>query len=130
MTDPFGGVRMKFLIVDDSARMRRCIIDSLPATVEKVECASGQEALAAFVQHQPDWVLMDIEMKPIDGLMAANQIRAHRPEAKIIFVTSYDQPRYRQAAAQLKVEGYVLKENLEQINQIIAANAAQARNLL
>ena|ERR1051325_4842036 len=113
--------KLKFLIVDDSARMRRCIIDFLPATVETVECQNGDKALAAFVKHQPDWVLMDIEMKLVDGLAAARQIRADWPKAKIIFVTSYDQPRYRQAAAQLKVEGYVLKDNLEQINQIIGS---------
>lgn len=110
---------MKFLIVDDSAQMRRCIKDSLPASVEKVECQSGDEALAAFMEHRPDWVLMDIEMKPVDGLAAARQIRTDWPEAKIIFVTSYDQPRYREVAAQLKVEGFVLKDNLEQINQIV-----------
>jgi DNA-binding NarL/FixJ family response regulator len=110
---------MKFLIVDDSAYMRRCIKDFLPATVEKVECQSGNKALAAFVEHRPDWVLMDIEMKPVDGLTAARQIRADWPTARIIFVTSYDEPRYREAAAELKVEGYVLKDNLEQINQIV-----------
>ena len=111
---------MKFLIVDDSAQMRRCIKDSLPSTVEKVECQNGDKALAAFVEHRPDWVLMDIEMKPIDGLAATRQIKAHWPEAKVIFVTSHDEPRFRDAASQLKVEGYVLKENLEQINQIVA----------
>lgn len=112
---------MKFLIVDDSAQMRRCIMDVLPANVEKVGCPGGREALAAFAQHQPDWVLMDIEMRPIDGLMATQQIRADWPEAKIIFVTSYDQPRYRQAATELKANGYVLKDNLDQINQIVTA---------
>jgi DNA-binding NarL/FixJ family response regulator len=115
--------RLKFLIVDDSARMRRCIVDFLPATVEKIECANGDKALAAFVKHQPDWVLMDIEMKPMDGLTAAGQIRAEWPKAKIIFVTSYDQPRFRDAASQLKVEGYVLKDNLEQINHIVGGHS-------
>jgi DNA-binding NarL/FixJ family response regulator len=112
---------MKFLIVDDSAQMRRCIKDFLPAAIEKVECGNGQEALAAFAQHRPDWVLMDIEMKPVDGLAAARQIRTQWPQARIIFVTSHDQPRFREAASQLKVEGYVLKDNLDQINQIVAA---------
>ena len=114
---------MKFLIVDDSAQMRRCIRESLPAAVEKVECRDGQQAILAFAEHQPDWVLMDIEMKPLDGLSAARQIRADWPKARIIFVTSYDQPRFREAAAQLKVEGFVLKDNLDQINQIVAAKA-------
>jgi CheY-like chemotaxis protein len=115
---------MKFLIVDDSADMRRCIKEYLPDSVEKVECRDGLEAIAAFADHRPDWVLMDIEMKPLDGLAAAGQIRTQWPEAKIIFVTSHDEPRFREAALQLKVEGYVLKDNLEQINQIIGAHSA------
>ncbi len=118
---------MKFLIVDDSAKMRRCIKDSLAAAVETVECRDGQEAIAAFAKYQPDWVLMDIEMKPVDGLMAAKQIRTDWPKAKIIFVTSYDQPRFREAAAQLKVEGFVLKDNLEQINQIVGKSSKSAK---
>jgi two-component system chemotaxis response regulator CheY len=110
---------MKFLIVDDSADMRRCIKEYLPKIVETVECHDGLEAIAAFAEHRPDWVLMDIEMKPLDGLAATRQIRTRWPQARIIFVTSHDEPRFRDAASQLKVEGYVLKENLDQINQIV-----------
>ena len=122
---------MKFLIVDDSAAMRRCIKELLPATAQAVECRDGSEALLAFAAHLPDWVLMDVHMKPMDGLSAAEKLRAVWPQAKIIFVTSYDEPRYREAAAQLKVEGYVLKDNLEQINQIVgAASAAKPTPLL
>ena len=114
---------MKMLIVDDSAAMRRCIRDLLPVADEKIECSDGREALLAFATHHPDWVLMDIEMKELDGLSAARQMIADWPEAKIIFVTSHDRSRFREAASQLKVEGFVLKENLEQINQIVRGNA-------
>ena len=114
---------MKFLIVDDSLAMRRCIKDLLPATDETLECSNGAEAVRAFASYRPDWVLMDIEMKPVDGLAAARQIKTDWPEARIIFVTSYDQPRFREAASQLKADGYVLKENLEQINQIVGASS-------
>jgi len=59
------------------------------------------------------------DQTPLDGLAATRQIRTRWPEARIIFVTSHDEPRFRDAASQLKVEGYVLKENLDQINQIV-----------
>ena len=121
---------MKFLIADDSAPMRRCIKDSLAATAETIECGDGQQALAAYAEHQPDWVLMDVEMKPLDGLSAARQIKAGWPQAKIIFVTSYDQPRYRQAAAQIGAEGYVLKDNLDQINRIVAGRFPSEKNAI
>jgi len=110
---------MKLLIVDDSAAMRRCIRDLLLDADEKFECSDGSEAVRAFALHKPDWVLMDIEMNELDGLGAARQIMADWPEARIIFVTSHDRPRFREAASQLNVHGYVLKDRLEDINQII-----------
>ena len=114
---------MKMLIVDDSATMRRCIRRILPAADEKLECSDGREAVRAFAKHQPDWVLMDIEMKDVDGLSAARQIKADWPDARIIFVTAHDKARYRDAALQLKVEGYVLKDDLDEINQIVGGKA-------
>ena len=110
---------MKLLIVDDSAAMRRCICDLVPDAAEKFECSDGSEAVRAFALHQPDWVLMDIEMKELDGLSAARQILSDWPKARIIFVTSHDRPRFREAAARLHAAGYVLKDRLEDIKQII-----------
>ena len=105
--------------------MRRCIRKLLPVGAQVFECSDGEDALQAYTSHRPDWVLMDINMKVVDGLTAAGLILARWPAAKIIFVTSHDLPRFRQAALQLKVEGYVLKDNLDQINQIVAVNAAK-----
>jgi len=98
--------------------MRRCIKDILSATEKTFECGDGLEAIRLFEVHQPDWVLMDIEMQPLDGLSAARQIRARWPKARIVFVTSHDDPRFREAASQLQA-GFVVKDHLELINQII-----------
>jgi DNA-binding NarL/FixJ family response regulator len=116
-------VLMKLLIVDDSAAMRRCIRDLFLDADETFECSDGNQALRAFASHQPDWVLMDIEMKELDGLSAARQIMLHWPKARIIFVTSHDRPRFREAAKQLQAAGYVLKDRLEDINQIIGRDS-------
>ena len=115
---------MKMLIVDDSAAMRRCIRKILPAADEKLECSDGREAVRAFAKHQPDWVLMDIDMKELDGLSAARQIKKDWPDARIIFVTAHDKRRFRDAASQLKVDGYVLKDDLEEINEIVARSSS------
>lgn len=112
---------MKLLIVDDSAPMRRVIRAVLPVTHETIECEDGDAAVAAFNTYQPDWVLMDIEMKPLDGFGAAELIKKKSPDAKIIFVTANDGPRLRMTASRLDAKGFVLKDNLEEINRIIAA---------
>ncbi len=104
---------MNLLIVEDNERMRRTIKSLIGDLITQFyECSDGSQALAAYAEHQPDWVLMDIEMEPIDGLTATRQIKAAYPDARIIMVTNYDEPALREAARAAGACAYVLKENL------------------
>ena len=59
------------LIVDNSKSIRRMIRLILKDLVGDIhECGDGCEALAAYPEHLPDWVLVDIRMKQTDGLGA------------------------------------------------------------
>ncbi len=81
---------MSFLIVEDNENMRRVIrsvLSEFPGDVH--ECADGSEALAAYAAHLPDWVLMDLKMKYVDGFAATGQITSVFPNAKVIIVTDY-----------------------------------------
>src|SRR5215467_12111504 len=98
---------MTVLIVEDSEPMRRTIKSFIGDLAEQVyECADGRDALAAFARHHPDWVLMDIKMRDVDGLAAARQIKSAFPEARIVMVTSYDQPSFRDEARQAGAYAY------------------------
>jgi CheY-like chemotaxis protein len=111
---------MNILIVEDSQAMRRMIRNVICAQADQChECSDGSEALAAYTRHLPDWVLMDIEMKTMDGIAATEQIRATFPEAKIVIVTNYDDADLRQAALAAGASGYVLKENLLEIRRLL-----------
>jgi CheY-like chemotaxis protein len=88
-------------------------------TEDFAECEDGTEALDAYQQCQPDWVLMDIKMKVMDGLAATRQIKAAYPEARIIIVTGYDDARLRAAAQKAGACGYVHKENLLELRQML-----------
>ena len=83
------------------------------------ECADGAQALEAYRQYRPDWVLMDIKMEKMDGLMATRQIKAAFPEARIIIVTGYDEPKLREAANTAGASAYVHKENLLELRKIL-----------
>jgi DNA-binding NarL/FixJ family response regulator len=119
---------MKVLIADDSAAMRQCIKQMLLHADETLECNNGREAVRISAVEQPDWVLLDIEMPELDGLSAAREIKANWPEARILFVTAHDERRFRAAAAQMGAKGYVLKEHLEEINQIVGAAPSDRRS--
>jgi DNA-binding NarL/FixJ family response regulator len=68
---------------------------------------------------QPDFITMDIRMPGMAGFDAARVLHRVCATAKIIIVTSYDQPDFRRAAAHAGVAGYVIKENLSDLPQVI-----------
>jgi CheY-like chemotaxis protein len=108
------------LIVEDSEPMRR-MIKSLVADLADViyECDSGADVLGIYQAHQPDWVLMDIQMEPVDGLTATREIKAAFPDVKVMMITNYGDPQMREAARLAGASEYVVKENLLDIRRIL-----------
>jgi DNA-binding NarL/FixJ family response regulator len=110
----------RVLIVDDSQPLRELIKITLAGVAEIVgECADGADALAAYTRLQPDWVLMDIAMKDVDGIAATRQIIAADPKARVLIVTDYNDDELRRAAKEAGARKYVVKENLLLILEII-----------
>ncbi|MDQ3652901.1 MAG: response regulator [Acidobacteriota bacterium] len=111
---------MKLLIVEDNQQMRRLIASIVSDLAEEIsECSDGSQALAAYTEQQPDWVLIDIRMQEMDGIAATVQIKSAFPEAHIMIVTDYDDARLREAADVAGACAYVLKENLSAMRNII-----------
>lgn len=118
---------MKLLIVDDSPAMRRTIKSLLADCVQEFyECSDGGEALAAYSRNRPDWVLMDVRMKYVNGIQATEQLKALFPEAKVVIVTDYDDPKLREAAYRAGACHYVLKRRLFDVCQILITDAASS----
>ncbi len=115
---------MTILLVDDNQAFRaflhRFINRSINPRAEIRECADGSTAVTLYREHRPDWVLMDITMDTMDGLTAAKQIRAAYPQARIVMLTQYNEQVYRDAAAEIGVNGFVLKEHIEELRVLLA----------
>ena len=113
---------MKVMIVDDYSDMRRLLHmivsgRSVGAT-EIIECSSGLEAEEQYTLHRPDFVLLDVQLKDINGFVVAENIYKLDPDAKIIFVTSFNTPAFRAKAEQLNAKGFVSKDNLSELKNI------------
>lgn len=107
---------MKIMIVDDNAGMREMIRDIVCRTSDEVvECSDGGTAVTEFGRFRPDTVLMDIEMKGMDGFTAAGHITNIDPAARIIFVTSHNTSAFRTKAKLLHVTGFVCKDRLSDL---------------
>lgn len=118
---------MNFLIVEDNHNMRR-MLRSIVAEFagETHECADGSGALAAYAEHRPDWVLMDIKMAGMDGITATRQITRTFPGARVMVVSDYDDRELRAAAREAGACEYVAKENLHDLCRILRARAEGA----
>jgi len=111
---------MTILIVEDNEPMRQMIKELLGDLTEAfTECADGAQALAAYRRYRPDWVLMDIKLEEMDGLLATRQIKAAFPEARVVIVTGHDDARLREAAHSAGACAYVNKENLLELRQVL-----------
>lgn len=110
------------LIADDNARMREAIRTMLAESGQEfLECSSGEEAVKLYFRHRPDWVLMDIRMKPMDGIAATRALKATDPAARVVIVTNYSDPQLRADAKEAGAQGYVLKDDLSELLNIITA---------
>ena len=109
------------MIVEDNKEMRRLIrslIEDMAETID--ECADGSEAVRAYAEFKPDWVLMEKKMAVMDGIAATGKIKASHPEARIVIVTDYDDKQLREAALGAGASAYVLKENLFEIRRLLS----------
>ena len=112
---------MKVMIVDDNAQMRGLIRTLLEGVAsEFVECADGREAVDVFGTEQPDWAVMDVAMKEMDGLTATRLITSKFPGSHIMVVTQHNHPKLHERAREAGAEGFLLKENLLELRSLLA----------
>ena len=109
-----GHVACSILVVDDHEPLRRSVVTWLEyrfpgCSVLGVE--SAEEALA--LPDRPDIVLMDINLRGIDGLEATSLIKAAAPETSVVMLTMHDTPHHRRAAEKAGASGYIAKRDLE-----------------
>jgi len=105
---------IKVLLVDDHKIVRqgvRAFLHTLADIQVIAEADSGRAAMTAVDEHQPDVVLMDLEMPgDLDGIAATRQIRKLRPQSQVIVVTSHQQDEYIFPAVRAGAISYLLKD--------------------
>ncbi|NUN69643.1 MAG: response regulator transcription factor [Bacteroidetes bacterium] len=111
---------MRLMIVDDNAGMREMVRDAICTSEDTVmECADGTDAVLHYDTFKPAVVLMDVEMRYMDGFTAAERILSIDPAARIIFVSSHNTSAFRLKANRLRAAGFVSKENLSELQNLI-----------
>ncbi|MEG4225514.1 response regulator transcription factor [Microcoleus sp. N9_B2] len=123
-TQPKTNQLKTILIVEDDPMMQlglKHILNQQPHLTVVAQAVNGNEAVSVALQHQPDIVLMDIDLPGIDGIAAAQQIRAALPHTRILMLTHHSNPTQVMAALSSGAHGYCVKgTNAEQLLLAIA----------
>ena len=77
----------KILIVDDALDIRELLGSILRTTYETATADNGAALKQAFLEPQPDVVLLDIKLPDADGLDLLPQIKKQWPETEVIVLT-------------------------------------------
>lgn len=115
---------MRTVIVDDDNLVAISLKTILEADkdIEVVATGNdGKEAVELYSRYQPEVLLMDIQMKEMSGLEAAEQILQNYPQAKILFLTTFSDDEYIVKALNIGAKGYILKQDFEGIVPAIRA---------
>jgi DNA-binding NarL/FixJ family response regulator len=119
--------RIKVVLVDDHQLVRqtwKLVLERHERIHIIAECSSGAEAIDIAINLQPDVMLMDINMSPVNGFEATRKIMKHNPDIKIIGVSINNQPTYAKNLMQLGARGYVTKNSSkeEMVEAILLVN--------
>ena len=113
---------IRILLADDHTVMRnglRLLLERQPNLSVVGEASDGRETVRAAESFSPDVVVMDIAMPNLNGIEAARQITAARPETAIVILSMHSDESYVIRALKAGARAYLLKDSAE--GDLIAA---------
>jgi DNA-binding NarL/FixJ family response regulator len=122
---------IRVLIADDHPLVRQGLHAALapvPEVEVVAEAATGSAAIREAVLHQPEVVVMDLQMPDLNGIDATRELARAVPSAAVLVLTMFDDDDWVFAAMRAGARGYVLKgaEQQEIARAIMAVAAGEA----
>ena len=99
-------------IVEDNKTIRESLAEFVQTDSEcrcVCACATGEDALKIIPKHNPDIVLMDVQLPNMSGIECCAQLKELLPSAQIIMVTVYEDTERIFKALRAGACGYLLK---------------------
>jgi two-component system response regulator DevR len=106
-------MNLRIVLVDDHEIVRlglKSLLSRYPQFEVVAEASDAQEALEKTLYFEPDVVVMDIRLPGRSGIEATQDILRHRPQTKVIILTSYAEDDVLFDAIAAGAAGYVLKQ--------------------
>jgi DNA-binding NarL/FixJ family response regulator len=104
---------IRVLIADDHP-LARAGLEQLLGALDDITLVGaaqgGREAVQLAAEHEPDVVLMDLEMPDMDGIESTLALRKSRPGIAVVVLTSFSDREQILAALDAGAIGYLLKD--------------------
>ena len=113
MTDSADERPLRLLVVDDHEVVRQglvALLDRRSGFEVVAQAGSVAESIALAARHEPDLVIMDVRLPDGSGIEACREIRASRPETRVVMLTSYPDEEAVLSAIIAGASGYLLKQ--------------------
>ncbi len=104
--------RTRVLLADDHAIVRhgvKLLLDEQPDFEVVAEAGDGAEALQSALSTELDLAIFDVSMPRLTGLQATRQLRAQRPDLRVLILSMHDNEQFFFEALRAGACGYVLK---------------------
>ena len=101
--------RLRVVIADDQPMMRagfKAVLEATGSIEVVAEAGTGDEAVRAATEHDPDVVLMDIRMPGMDGIEATRRL----PRQRVLILTTFGLDEYIIDALRAGASGFLLKD--------------------
>ena len=123
---------IRILVVDDHAIIRkgmRAVLELVPDMELVGEAENGKQAVKMNLDLHPDVILMDLMMPEMDGIASIREIRAQRPESRILVLTNFAGEDMIFPAIKAGAMGYHLKDSspealVEAIRQVFRGESS------
>jgi DNA-binding NarL/FixJ family response regulator len=105
--------RIRLLVVDDHEVVRQglvALLDRREGFEVVAQAATVAESIALAGRYEPDLVIMDVRLPDGSGIEACREIRAARPETRVVMLTSYPDEEAVLSAIIAGASGYLLKQ--------------------
>ena len=127
------GRRISVLLVDDHAVVRegyRRLLERDESLLVVGEAATAAEALRRDEELKPDVVVLDIALPGVSGIETLRRILAHRPGARVLMFSMYQDGIYASRAIEAGACGYLSKASAPDLLIEAVRAAAQGRRYL